>query len=99
MFHKILSQDVAHVSANTPATKTSPSPVPPMLKRTVSWRPGHMVQTGLRSGKVNLEKMRRCKSLTEADDPYVMLESFTDFEHKIDSENPVLSSQLLHREV
>ena len=58
-----------------------------------------MVQTGLRSGKVNLEKMRRCKSLIEADDPYVTLESFTDFERKIYSENQLLSSQLLHQEV
>ena len=70
-----------------------------MLKRTVSWRSGHLVQTGLRSGKVNLEKMRRSKSLPEADDPYVTLESFTGFEHKIYSENQLLSSQLLHQEV
>lgn len=58
-----------------------------------------MVHTGLRSGKVNIEKMRRCKSLNEADDPDVTLESFSDFQTKVDSENPASSSQLLCQEV
>ena len=58
-----------------------------------------MVHTGHRSGKVNLEKMRRCKSLNEAEDPQVILESFTDFDNKKDRENSGLTSHLHWQEV
>lgn len=99
VFHKIFSQAIPCANSNAPVIKTSPSSASPILRRTVSWRPGQMVHTGLRSGKVNLEKMRRCKSLNEAEDPYVTLESFTDFENKTDSENPAVMSHLLWQKV
>ena len=101
VFHKMFSQDFSHVNTNLPVSKTSPS-APPILKRTVSWRSSPMVHTGLRSGKANLEKMRRCKSLPETDDPYetsVTLESITELEHKTDNDNSRLSPHLLYQEV
>lgn len=100
VFHEMLSQDLGHANTVLPSTKASPA-LATVLKRTASWRSSHVVQTGLRSGKVNLEKMRRCKSLNEGDDPYVTnvtLESITDLENKKDNETSAIS-QLLPQEV
>ena len=96
----MLSQDLGHANTVLPSTKASPA-LATVLKRTASWRSSHVVQTGLRSGKVNLEKMRRCKSLNEGDDPYVTnvtLESITDLENRKDNETSAIS-QLLPQEV
>lgn len=99
----MFSQDVTYsTNTNLPAVKSSSTSAPLVLKRSVSWRSGHMVQTGKRSGKVNLEKLRRWKSFNETDDPYetsVTLESITDLENKADNENSLLPSQLLYQEV
>ena len=99
MFHKVFSQDLSHNNWHTPVTNTSPPTSSPVVKRAASWRSSHMVHTGHRSGKVNLEKMRRCKSLNEAEDPQVILESFTDFDNKKDRENSGLTSHLHWQEV
>lgn len=59
-----------------------------------------MMHTGLRSGKVNLEKLRRSRS--ESDSTYdesVTLESVTDLEHKKESDSSVGLSQLQCQEV
>ncbi len=59
-----------------------------------------MMHTGLRSGKVNLEKLRRSRS--ESDSTYeesVTLESITDLEHKKESDSSVGLSQLQCQEV
>lgn len=99
VFHKVFSQDLSHNNWHTPVTNTSPPTSSPVVKRAASWRSSHMVHTGHRSGKVNLEKMRRCKSLNEAEDPQVILESFTDFDNKKDRENSGLTSHLHWQEV
>lgn len=98
----MFSQERDSTSAVLPASKTSLSLAPTILKRTVSWRHNQVVQTGLRSGKVNLEKLRRSKSMNEVEDHYkrsVTLESITDLENKTIDENSRASSQLLPQEV
>lgn len=98
----MFSQERDSTSTVLPASKTSLSLTPTILKRTVSWCHNQVVQTGLRSGKVNLEKLRRSKSMNEAEDHYrrsVTLESITDLENKTIDENSTSSSQLLPQEV
>ena len=59
-----------------------------------------MIHTGLRSGKVNLEKIRRSRSESDGSyDENVTLESVTDLENKKEQENSVTMSQLQCQEV
>ena len=105
MFHKLFSQDLGHANAHLPASKNNSSTTPPaavpVFKRTISWtRTSPVIHTGLRSGKVNLEKIRRSRS--EGDGSYdenVTLESVTDLENKKEQENSVTLSQLQCQEV
>ena len=100
----MFSQDLGHTYAHLPVSKnssTSTTTVAPVLQRRISWnRPSPMVHTGLRSGKVNLEKLRRSRS--ESDSTYdecVTLESVTDLENKKEPDSSVAVSQLHCQEV
>ena len=104
MFHKLFSQDLGHVYAHLPVSKNSSSTTSaaaPVFKRSMSWtRTSPVIHTGLRSGKVNLEKIRR--SSIENDGAYdesVTLESVTDLENKKEHQNSVALSQLHGQEV
>ncbi|XP_078381245.1 uncharacterized protein LOC144664014 isoform X2 [Oculina patagonica] len=104
VFHKMFSQDLGHAYVHLPVSKNSSSPTtatPPTLQRRISWnRPSPMMHTGLRSGKVNLEKLRRSRS--ESDSTYdesVTLESVTDLEHKKEPDRSVGLPQLQCQEV
>lgn len=105
MFHKLFSQDLGHVYAHVPVSKNSSSTTAaaaaPAFKRTISWtRTSSVIHTGLRSGKVNLEKIRR--SISENDGTYdesVTLASVTDLENKKEHQNSVALSQLHCQEV
>lgn len=105
MFHKLFSQDLGHVNAHLPVGKSSSSTTAaaaaPVFKRTSSWtRTSPVVHTGLRSGKVNLEKIRRSQSESDgAYDENVTLESVTDLENKKEQENSMALSQLQCQEV
>ena len=101
MFHKLFSQDLGHVYVHLPVSKNSSSTTAtaaaPVFKRTISWtRNSPVIHTGLRSGKVNLEKIRR--SSCENDGAYVYdesvtLESVTDLENKKEHQNSEALSQ------
>lgn len=101
VFHKLFSQDLGHVYAHLPVSKNSSSTTAtaaaPVFKRTISWtRNSPVIHTGLRSGKVNLEKIRR--SSCENDGAYVYdesvtLESVTDLENKKEHQNSEALSQ------
>lgn len=105
VFHKLFSQDLGHVYAHLPVNKNSSSTTviaaAPVLKRTISWtRTSPVIHTGLRSGKVNLEKIRRSRSESDGSyDESVTLESVTDLENKKQQENSVTMSQLQCQEV
>ena len=105
VFHKLFSQDLGHVYAHLPVGKNSSSTTAaaaaPVFKRTISWtRNSPVVHTGLRSGKVNLEKIRRSQSESDgAYDENVTLESVTDLENKKEQENSMALSQLQCQEV
>ena len=59
-----------------------------------------MMHTGLRSGKVNLEKLRRSRSESDSSyDESVTLESVTDLQSKKEPDNSVGLSQLQCHEV
>lgn len=101
----MFSQDLGHVNAHLPVGKSSSSTTAaaaaPVFKRTISWtRTSPVVHTGLRSGKVNLEKIRRSQSESDgAYDENVTLESVTDLENKKEQENSMALSQLQCQEV
>ena len=104
----MFSQDLGHVYAHLPGSKTvssapppTPTSAPPALKRTISWtRASPLMHTGLRSGKVNLEKLRRSRSESDSShDEGVTLESVTDLQNKKESERSVVSSQVQCQEV
>ena len=105
VFHKLFSQDLGHVNAHLPVRKNSSSTTAtaavPAIKRTISWnRTSPVIHTGLRSGKVNLEKIRRSRSESDGGhDESVTLESVTDLENKKEHENSVAMSQLQCQEV
>jgi len=104
VFHKLFSQDLGHVYAHLPVGKsssTTAAAAAPVFKRTISWtRTSPVVHTGLRSGKVNLEKIRRSQSESDgAYDENVTLESVTDLENKKEQENSMALSQLQCQEV
>lgn len=105
VFHNLFSQDLGHVYAHLPVSKNSSSTTAaaavPVFKRTISWtRTSPVIHTGLRSGKVNLEKIRRSRSESDgAHDESVTLESVTDLENKKEHENSVALSQLQCPEV
>ena len=105
VFHKLFSQDLGHVYAHLPVSRNSSSTTvaaaAPVFKRTISWtRNSPVIHTGLRSGKVDLEKIRRSRSESDgAYDESVTLESVTDLENKKEQENSVALSQLQCQEV
>lgn len=103
VFHNLFSQDLGHVNAHLPVSKNSSSTTAavPVFKRTISWtRTSPVIHTGLRSGKMNLEKIRRSRSENDGSfDESVTLESVTDLENKKEHENSVALSQLQCQEV
>ena len=103
MFHKLFSKDLGHVYTHLPVSKNSSSTAAaaPVFKRSISWtRTSAVLHTGLRSGKVNLEKIRRNSSENDgAYDESVTLESVTGLENKKEQQNSVAWSQLHCQEV
>lgn len=96
VFQKMFSQDLGHVYAHLPVSRTGSSVAPPALKRTTSWtRSNPLMHAGLRSGKMNLEKLRRSRSESDSShDDGVTLESVTDLQNRKERELSRASSQM-----
>lgn len=92
VFLKMFSQELGHIYAHLPVSRAGSFTAPPELRRTTSSKTRY---SGLRSGKMNLEKLRRSRSESDSShDEGVTLESVTDLQSRKDPERSMASSKM-----
>lgn len=92
VFLKMFSQELGHIYAHLPVSRAGSFTAPSELRRTTSSKTRY---SGLRSGKMNLEKLRRSRSESDSShDEGVTLESVTDLQSRKDPERSMASSKM-----
>ena len=92
VFLKMFSQELGHIYAHLPVSRAGSFTAPPELRRTTSSKTRY---SGLRSGKMNLEKLRRSRSESDSShDEGITLESVTDLQSRKDPERSMALSKM-----